>query len=198
VGRYERRCKPGRSSRVGGFFELHLDRSHLPAAAIAHIDCRLLLAEDGPDNQMLISFILGKHGIDVTPAGDGRVAFDLAMAAHQQGAPFDVILMDMQMPEMDGYEVAQELRANGYQSPIIALRAHAMAEDRGKCLAAGCDDYATKPIHREALLEVISNHIGPRRRSQCPRPEVTTNAAFGPCCVVTPWPSAAEAPLPVS
>lgn len=122
-------------------------------------DLRILLAEDGPDNQKLISYMLARAGANVTVKGNGRLAYNAAISAHNEGTPFDVILMDMQMPEMDGYEATQKLRSEGYAGPIIALTAHAMEGERQKCIDAGCDDYETKPIKRAALLEaILRNH----------------------------------------
>jgi PAS domain S-box-containing protein len=120
----------------------------------------LLLAEDGPDNQALISAILRKAGARVDVASNGRVALDKALAAMAAGTPYDAILMDMQMPEMDGYEATSQLRRAGHRGPVIALTAHAMPEDRRKCLEAGCDDYATKPIDRLGLLRTLARLIG--------------------------------------
>ncbi|MEM6332302.1 MAG: CHASE domain-containing protein [Planctomycetota bacterium] len=115
----------------------------------------ILLAEDGIDNQRLISYMLGKAGYEVRLADDGQAAVEMAV----DQPDIDLILMDMQMPRVDGYDATRTLRASGYGRPIIALTAHAMAGDREKCLAAGCDEHTTKPIDRERLLHVVAKFI---------------------------------------
>ena len=124
---------------------------------------KVLLAEDGFDNQRLISYRVEQAGAQVQVADNGRIAFDEAMRAWQKDEPYDVILMDMQMPEMDGYTAAAKLRAEGYKGPIIALTAHAMSGDREKCIQAGCDEYTTKPIKVHELLMLIDKFTRPKR-----------------------------------
>ena len=122
---------------------------------------RVLVAEDSSDNQQLISFVLKKAGAKVMVEENGKLALHTAISARDKENPFDVILMDMQMPVMDGYEATKQLRQQGYTGPIIALTANAMASDREKCIQAGCDEYLTKPINRTKLVELIQQLIQP-------------------------------------
>ena len=128
-------------------------------AAVSLAGCRVLLAEDGPDNQRLVCHILHKAGADVVVVENGRLAVDAVLQAEDQGKPFNVVLMDMQMPIMDGYTATSVLREHGHCGRIIALTANAMEQDRSKCLAVGCDDYATKPVNKNKLLATISEHV---------------------------------------
>jgi len=139
------------------------------------LNCRILLAEDGPDNQRLLSFLLKKAGAEVTLAENGQIALERALSIFPQWRrryndrvdSYDVIIMDMQMPVMDGYEATRRLRDAGYRGPIVALTAHAMAEDRQKCIDAGCDDYVTKPIDRERLLAVLASVLARTKDRGC-------------------------------
>jgi signal transduction histidine kinase len=131
---------------------------------VAELSGRVLVAEDGSDNQQLLSLILTKAGLDVDVADNGRVAYEKAVAAAVAGEPYDVILMDMQMPELDGYRATSLLREGGYEGPIIALTAHAMSGDREKCIEAGCDDYASKPVAKARLLGLVAYFIEKRSR----------------------------------
>jgi signal transduction histidine kinase/CheY-like chemotaxis protein len=130
-----------------------------PTAEPAQLGCRVLVAEDNRDNQRVLSLRLGLAGAQVAVAPNGRVAVDLALEARDQGQPFDVILMDMRMPILDGYEATRLLRAEGVRIPIVAVTAHAMAEEREECRRIGCDEFLSKPIDWEKLLRAIATAV---------------------------------------
>jgi CheY-like chemotaxis protein len=131
-------------------------------------DVRILLVEDNPDNQLLMKRILTKGGYNIEIAGNGREAVE---AYRQAPRRYDLILMDIQMPEMDGYEATEAIRdleGKGRSSetgaelktlPIVALTAHAMVTEREQCLRRGMNDYMTKPIKREKLFEMIRRWV---------------------------------------
>jgi len=146
---------------------LGVDRGTLPSQLQNLTDLsgvRILLAEDSPDNQALIVTILRRAGANVEISGNGEAAMNLATEAQQAQHPFDVVLMDMHMPVLDGYEATRRLRKSGYERPIIALTANAMEGDRAKCISAGCNDYAVKPIDRPRLLAQIAAQLPPEKR----------------------------------
>ncbi len=148
------------------------------AALTGVLSGRILLAEDGEDNRRLITYHLSRAGAEVTVVENGRLALDLIEAAPRDGRQFDLLVTDMQMPIMDGYTLARSLRKLGHTIPIIALTAHAMAEDRQKCLEAGCDDYATKPIDRVRLIAVCRSLLGtPKVAEAPPAPVLPTTTA---------------------
>ena len=125
-----------------------------PAADVLR-GVRVLLAEDSIDNQTLLRTVLGNVGAEVEVVENGGLAIERAEAG-----TFDVVLMDMNMPEMDGYEATQRLRDHGYQRPILALTANAMSGDCERCLAAGCDAHLAKPIDRLRLIRTIATCVG--------------------------------------
>jgi two-component system chemotaxis response regulator CheY len=120
--------------------------------------CRVLLAEDTRCMQLLIGRLCEKAGASVVYVDDGVAAYETAIQAQVAAEPFDIVLMDMQMPVCDGYSATQRLRSDGYESPIIALTANAQEGDREKCIAAGCDDYVTKPIDRNVLNSLLQQY----------------------------------------
>jgi two-component system, sensor histidine kinase and response regulator len=140
--------------------EKHQPHSVVPkaperSASVMSEALNILVAEDNPVNQMLITRLLTKRGHQVTVAGDGNAA----VAAFDRGE-FDLVLMDIQMPELDGFQATAEIRRRQSNAtkrvPIVALTAHAMSGDRERCLAAGMDSYLTKPINPADLDEMLS------------------------------------------
>lgn len=137
----------------------------LVAPGAARLDCRILVADDFAASQRMFELVLTDAGASVTIVGNGREACDQILATMRGGRPndgpsgFDIVLMDMRMPVMDGYEATRELRRAGFGGPIIAITANAMPGDREKCLQAGCTDYATKPIGIQKLIQIIVQHL---------------------------------------
>jgi len=124
-------------------------------APIAHkLKGRVLLAEDNADNQHLFSMYLHRFGIDLDIAHNGQQAIEFALREH-----YDLILMDMQMPILDGIEATKDLRNKGVKTPIVALTANAMKDDMDRFYQAGCDDYLTKPIKRATLYQLCSVYL---------------------------------------
>lgn len=116
---------------------------------------QVLLVEDGESNRKLLSLILREANAEVAVAENGRVGADLALTTH-----FDVILMDMQMPVMDGYAATTLLRQEGISVPILALTAHAMIGDEEKCRVAGCSGYIVKPVDADLLIRTVASAVG--------------------------------------
>jgi len=114
----------------------------------------VLVAEDNPANRMLIETLLQKHGLKPTLTENGKQAVEAAL-----NGSFDMILMDMQMPVLNGYEATRLLREKGLTIPIVALTASVMVGDRQKCIEAGCDDFLSKPINRVHLQVALDNSL---------------------------------------
>jgi signal transduction histidine kinase/sensor domain CHASE-containing protein/ActR/RegA family two-component response regulator len=121
--------------------------------------CRILLAEDGPDNRWLIEHLLQRSGAEVSTVEDGAAAVRAVDSAIDRGERWDAVLMDIQMPVLDGYQATRRLREMGCTWPIIALTAHALTAERNHCLEAGCNDFLTKPVDVRQLVTVLRRWI---------------------------------------
>jgi len=122
-------------------------------------DCRVLVVDDRSEIRFLAKQFIEKSGATVEVAVDGDDALRAIERSECRDEPFDVVLLDMQMPVKDGYTTARELRARGFKQPIIAVTAHAMQGDRKRCLEVGCNDYTPKPLEPRRLLELISQYF---------------------------------------
>jgi len=144
----------------------------------------VLVAEDSLTNQKLIQLLLGQLGFDVTIASDGLEALMLV-----QDQQFDLVFMDIQMPNMNGYDATRRIRNLGFDIPIIALTAHALPGDKEKCISAGCDEYLTKPIKRTILLDTLDKYFEGKKAtpnediSSVPETESTENEPKDQCVV---------------
>ena len=136
------------------FASLHADL-HLRVPSVEAIlslaGMKILLVEDSPDNQVLINKYVSMAGATITTVSNG-----LEGVEHAMNGEFDVLLMDIQMPVLDGHEAAKQLRLSNYLKPIIALTAHAMKAEHEKCLASGFTDFLTKPIEKNRLIRALS------------------------------------------
>jgi PAS domain S-box-containing protein len=162
---------------------LGLGRLNQPSAVVSAVPLaplsgvRIYLAEDGVDNQRLIAHYLRRAGAEVTVFANGALTLSALVDGHRDGEqngvpgsawPCDIVVTDMQMPEMDGYQLASDLRSRGFDLPIIALTAHAMQGDSALCLKAGCSSYLSKPIDKVALITACAAAAG-RIQNSVPR-----------------------------
>lgn len=114
----------------------------------------VLVVEDNPDNRELVTRFLSEHGATLETATNGREALEI-VGDKAKSKNIDLILMDIQMPELDGYEVTKRLRKNGFTKPIIAVTAHAMNDEKQKCLEVGCTGFLTKPLNVARLVQTV-------------------------------------------
>lgn len=140
--------EPARSNKIVNLMPTLLDKPKETKAVLTGI--KILLVDDAPDNLVLVKCILAKAGASVETATDGVEGILKATSAN-----FDLIVMDIQMPRLNGYEATARLREMDYKQPIIALTAHALKEDREKCLQAGCSSYLSKPVISQTLIGTI-------------------------------------------
>ena len=149
--------RPGEAAEYGGSAAAGSERKLSVQMDNLRLSGRVLIAEDSPTNQALVELLLKKLGVEAVVVENGQQAVEKAMTEK-----FDIVLMDIQMPVMNGYEATKQLRENGIKIPIIALTACAMKGDDEKCFAAGCSDYLPKPVDRKKLVEVLSKYLSAR------------------------------------
>ena len=122
---------------------------------------RLLVVEDAICMQRILATILDKVDLVAEMAENGKVACEMAEQSRTEGHPYDLILMDTQMPKLDGCEATKWLRKHGWEGPIVAVSALEAIEDRERCLKAGCNEHVCKPVAEERLHEVCQRFLDP-------------------------------------
>ncbi len=134
-------------------------KPNLPPLDSTHYKGRVLVAEDSPANQKLMSVLLSKAGLDFVIAGDGLQAVKAVEESTKTANPFTLIFMDIQMPNMNGLDATRRIRELGITAPIIALTASVLNTDRDKCFQAGCNSFLAKPIDRTKFIEALNNYL---------------------------------------
>ena len=114
---------------------------------------KILIVDDSLDNRRLLETYLGRHGATIDAAENGLVGFEKALRGNH-----DLVLMDVQMPEMDGFDTTSKLRSVGYRKPIIAITAQSRPDVRDKCLVVGCNEHMAKPVDFRELLAAVSKY----------------------------------------
>ncbi|MGH2570066.1 MAG: response regulator [bacterium] len=122
--------------------------------------CRILVAEDHEMNRQLVRAILERFGATIIEAKNGREAVERVAEERSAGRALDLVLMDLTMPELDGFGATRELRAAGFAAPIVAITGNGTESDRRECLASGFDDFAAKPVRKDKLLEIVATRLG--------------------------------------
>ncbi len=146
-------CEDANGQRIQPDLQRRLE-SQSTTSEIPRIDAVVLIVDDRRDIRLIAQHMVEKAGGRVLTAENGQQAVDLLMS--EKAKDVDLVLMDMQMPVLDGYAAVKELRRRGFAKPIIALTANAMKEDRERCIEAGCDDYTSKPLDNRKLIESIA------------------------------------------
>ena len=132
---------------------------------------RMLIVDDCPENRDVLCFLLSESGCEVEVAENGEQGVEMALAADGDGAAYDAVLMDMNMPILDGYGATKRLIASGFEPPIIALTALALAGDEERCREAGCIAYVSKPVVPSRFFQTISHHLRPLATPAGPAPD---------------------------
>lgn len=146
-------------SQIEPFQYKHLIKPAGDSDSLPRLDAYILVVDDRYEIRQIVQYILEQAGVVVHPVGSGRAALTAVEKAESEQRPFDAIVIDIQMPGLDGYRTTRQLRKKGFDRPVIALTAGAMKGDREKCIDAGCTDYLAKPIDRVALIETLTRHI---------------------------------------